>query len=267
MFEIVTVAKNDCILTDSDRGRCQRTFLRPKRHADPECNDHCRNRYTDPAFPIVEDRILGTITLLCCIIFNILAKSYWKQLSVLFGLVVGYIVAIAMGVVDFSALQGTSIIALPRLMPFKPEFNLNAIISVTLIFLVSATETIGDTSALAASGLNREASLKETSGSIACGGFISALSSVFGCLPITSFSQNVGLVAMTKVVNRFAIASGAIIMILAGIFPFFGALLATLPDAVLVCLCILRWKQGGTWYYQSLILMCIKSPIRFSLYP
>ena len=64
-------------------------------------------------------------------------------------------------------------------------------------------------------------------------GFISALSSVFGCLPITSFSQNVGLVAMTKVVNRFAIATGAIIMIIAGIFPFFGALLATLPDAVL----------------------------------
>ena len=85
-------------------------------------------------------------------------------------------------------------------MPFKPEFNLNAIIFVTLIFLFSATETIGDTSALAASGLNREASLKETSGSIACDGFISALSSVFGCLPITSFSQNVGLVAMTKYV-------------------------------------------------------------------
>ena len=57
LFEIVTVAKNDCILTDSDRGRCQRTFLRPKRHADPERDDHCRNRYTDPAFPIVEDWI------------------------------------------------------------------------------------------------------------------------------------------------------------------------------------------------------------------
>ena len=97
----------------------------------------------------------------------------------------------------------------------------------------SATETIGDTSALAASGLNREASLKETSGSIACDGFISALSGLFGCMPITSFSQNVGLVAMTKVVNRFAIATGAIIMILAGIFPFFGSVLATLPDAVL----------------------------------
>ena len=118
-------------------------------------------------------------------------------------------------------------------MPFKMEFNLNAIVSVTLIFLVSATETIGDTSALASSGLNRDVTVKETTGSIACDGFVSALSACFGCLPITSFSQNVGLVAMTKVVNRFAIATGAVIMILAGIFPIFGAVLATLPDSVL----------------------------------
>ena len=184
-------------------------------------------------FGSVTNWILGSVTLLCCILFNIFAKSYWKQLSVLFGLIVGYIVAIFMGVVDFSALNSTSIVTLPSIMPFKPEFNINAIISVTLIFLVSATETIGDTSALAATGLNRNATVKETSGSIACDGFISALSSVFSCLPITSFSQNVGLIAMTKVVNRYAIAAGAIIMILAGFCPIFGSLLATLPDAVL----------------------------------
>lgn len=118
-------------------------------------------------------------------------------------------------------------------MPFRMEFRPDAIVSVVLIFLVSATETIGDTSALAASGLGRDVTEKETSGSITCDGFISSLSSVFGCLPITSFSQNVGLVAMTKVVNRFTIATGAVIMILAGVFPMFGALLATLPDAVL----------------------------------
>ena len=184
-------------------------------------------------FGSVENWILGTITLLCCILFNIFAKSYWKQLSVLFGLVVGYLVAIPMGLVDFSSLAGTSVIALPHLMPFKMEFHLNAIISVALIFLVSATETIGDTQALANSGLNRSATTKEISGSLACDGFISSLSSLFGCMPITSFSQNVGLVAMTKVVNLFTIATGALIMILAGIFPIFGAVLATLPDAVL----------------------------------
>lgn len=185
------------------------------------------------AFGSATNWILGTITLLCCLIFNIFAKSYWKQLSVLFGLAAGYIVAVCMGAVDFSALKSASIVALPSILPFKPEFNLNAIIAVVLIFLVSATETIGDTSALATSGLDREASPKEISGSLTCDGFISALSSLFGCLPITSFSQNVGLVAMTKVVNRFTIATGAVIMIVAGIFPGFGALLATLPDAVL----------------------------------
>lgn len=184
-------------------------------------------------FGSAQNWILGTVTLLCCILFHIFAKSYYKQLSVLFGLIVGYILAIAMGMVDFSALAGTSIIAIPHLMPFKMEFRLDAIVSVVLIFLVSATETIGDTSALASSGLNRYATQEETSGSIACDGFVSAISSLFGCLPITSFSQNVGLVAMTKVVNRFTIATGAIIMILAGIFPVFGAMLSTLPEAVL----------------------------------
>lgn len=184
-------------------------------------------------FGSAQNWILGTITLLCRILFHIFAKSYYKQLSVLFGLVVGYIVAIVMGMVDFSSLSGTGIIAIPHLMPFKMEFHLDAIVSVVLIFLVSATETIGDTSALASSGLDRYATEEETSGSIACDGFISAVSSLFGCLPITSFSQNVGLVAMTKVVNRFTIATGAVIMILAGIFPIFGALLSTLPEAVL----------------------------------
>lgn len=177
--------------------------------------------------------ILGTVTLICCLLFHIFAKSYFKQLSVLFGLIVGYILAIFMGVVDFSALQGVSVVALPSFLPFKPEFDLNAIIAVTLIFLVSATETIGDTSALASSALDRNASEKETTGSITCDGFVSSISALFGCLPITSFSQNIGLVAMTKVVNRYAIATGAIIMIIAGIFPAVGALLATLPDAVL----------------------------------
>lgn len=184
-------------------------------------------------FGSVENWILGSVTLLCCILFHIFAKSYYKQLSVLFGLVVGYILAVIMGVVDFSALAGTKIIALPHIMPFKMEFRADAIVSVVLIFLVSATETIGDTSALASSGLGRFPTTEETSGSIACDGFVSALSSVFGCMPITSFSQNVGLVAMTKVVNRFTIATGAVIMILAGIFPIFGTFLSTLPEAVL----------------------------------
>lgn len=114
-----------------------------------------------------------------------------------------------------------------------PEFHVGAIVSVAIIFLVSAAETIGDTSALCATGLEREVDEKEISGSLACDGFASTLSGLFGCPPVTSFSQNIGLITMTKVVNRFAIMTGAVCMILAGLFPPIGAFFASLPDAVL----------------------------------
>ena len=184
-------------------------------------------------FGSVENWILGSITLLSCILFNILAKGHLKQLSVLFGLVVGYIVALFMGKVDLSALEGVKLISLPQIMPYKPVFNISAIVSVTMIFLVSATETIGDTSAMTSTVLGREATEKEIAGSLTCDGFISSLSACFGCMPITSFSQNIGLLAMTKVINRYTIATGAGVLLLAGIFPGVGAVLATLPEAVL----------------------------------
>ena len=180
-----------------------------------------------------ENWILGSITLASCILFNILVKGHFKQLSVLFGLVVGYIVALFMGKVDMSALEDVAVVSLPQLMPYKPVFNVSAIVSVIMIFLVSATETIGDTSAMTNTALGRDTTEKEISGSLACDGIISSLSACFGCMPVTSFSQNVGLLAMTKVINRFTIATGAAILLLAGIFPGFGALLATLPEAVL----------------------------------
>lgn len=186
-----------------------------------------------PDFGSASNLLLGTVTLVTCLLFTILAKAHYKQLSVLAGLVVGYILAICLNKVDFSAVATSGIIALPQVLPFKPEFNFNAILSTILIFLVSATETIGDTSALAVASLDREPTEKEISGSIACDGFVSSLSGLFGCMPITSFSQNIGLVAMTKVVNRFTILMGAMIMVLAGLFPVFGALLATLPESVL----------------------------------
>ena len=189
--------------------------------------------FGNPHFGEPKFLIVGTITLLSCLIFNIKAKHFYKQLSVLFGLVVGYIAAAFLGMVDLSRMTQVGLFSLPMPLPYALEFRPDAIFSVFLIFLVSATETLGDTSALAAMGMGRDASDGEIRGSIAVDGFISSLSSLFGCLPITSFSQNVGLVAMTHVVNRKAIASGALIMILAGLFPAFGVILASLPDAVL----------------------------------
>ena len=184
-------------------------------------------------FGSAQNLILGTVTLAACLLWNIFAKGYLKQLSVLAGLVVGYILAITMGKVDLSMIMSGGIISLPHLMPFKPEFYPGAIISACIIFLVSAAETIGDTSALVAGGLNRKITGEEISGSLGCDGYGSVIYGLFGCPPVTSFSQNVGLVNMTKVVNRFTIMTGAACMILAGLLPPVGNFFASLPDAVL----------------------------------
>ena len=185
-----------------------------------------------------QNLLVAVITLAACLVYHSLAKGFWKQLYVLFGLIVGYVVSLFFGMVDFASMKATvqelGVIALPKLFAYTPKFELGAIVSVTLVFLVSAAETIGDTSAVCTGGLGREITEKEVSGSLACDGFISAVSGgVFGCPPITSFSQNVGLVAMTKVVNRFTIMFGALTLILAGLFPPVGAFFSTLPDCVL----------------------------------
>ncbi len=188
--------------------------------------------------------VVGTITLISCLVFNCVAKGFWKQLYVLFGLVVGYVVAVIFTLtgiapmVNFSAMRNTvaelGVVSLPKLFAFTPKFELGAIISVTLVFLVSAAETIGDTTAVCTGGLGRDITEREVSGSLGCDGFMSAISGgVFGCPPITSFSQNVGLVAMTKVVNRFTIMFGALTLVLAGLFPPIGAFFSTLPACVL----------------------------------
>ena len=184
-------------------------------------------------FGSVSNLLLGLITLATCLLWNMFAKGYLKQLSVLAGLIVGYIVAIFMGKVDLSMIMSGGIVALPHLLPIKPEFHAGAIMSACIIFLVSAAETIGDTSALVAGGLGREITGEEISGSLACDGYGSFISGLFGCPPVTSFSQNVGLVAMTKVVNRFTIMTGAVAMILAGLFPPIGNFFASIPQSVL----------------------------------
>ena len=164
-------------------------------------------------FGSAQNLLLGTITLAVCLLWNVLSKGYLKQLSVLAGLVVGYIIAIFMGKVDLGSILSGGFIFLPHLLPVKPEFHAGAIVSTCIIFLVSAAETIGDTSALVSSGLDREITGKEISGSLACDGYASTISSL---LPY----------------NRFTIMTGAVCMILAGLLPPIGNFFASLPDSV-----------------------------------
>ena len=177
--------------------------------------------------------IIGSVTLLACLVTQVFARGFLRSLSVLVGLAVGYVLSVCMGAVDFSALNQVDVVALPSFMPFTPEFHLDAILAIVCVYLVSATETIGDTSAICSGALGRNVHKREMGSSVACDGFVSTVAGLFGCTPITSFSQNVGLATMSKVINRSTIAVGAAIMIIGGLFPAVGTILTTIPQPVL----------------------------------
>ena len=185
-----------------------------------------------------QNLLVALITLIAALTFHIKMKGVAKQMYVLLGLIVGYVVSIFFGMVDFGAMMSTikemGVFSIPEVFAFKPKFEIGPIVSFCLVFVVSAVETIGDTTAACTGGLGRDITEREVSGSLCADGFMSAISGgVFGCSPITSFSQNVGLIAMTHVVNRFCIMFGALAMILGGLFPPIGAFFTTLPDCVL----------------------------------
>lgn len=184
-------------------------------------------------FGSVTNWIIGSVTLLACLVTQVFARGFLRSLSVLVGLAVGYVLSVCMGVVDFSALNQVDVVALPSFMPFTPEFRLDAILAIVCVYLVSATETIGDTSAICSGALGRNVQNREMGSSVACDGFVSSVAGLFGCTPITSFSQNVGLATMSKVINRSTIAVGAAIMIIGGLFPAVGTILTTIPQPVL----------------------------------
>ena len=152
---------------------------------------------------------------------------------ILIGIIAGYILAIVLGMVDFTQVQTASWIALPTFMPVKMEFNLEVIIAMGIMFIATTVETVGDVSGITNGGLDREATSEELQGGVLADGLGSVVASLFGVLPNTSFSQNVGLVSVTKVVNRFTIMTGAIFLILCGFCPKLSALFAVMPQSVL----------------------------------
>ena len=177
--------------------------------------------------------VTGMVTVVSCILWQIFMKGSMKQLSILAGITAGYITALCFGIVDFSTLNDMKLFALPKILPFKPVFRLDAIISICIIYLVSATETIGDTTALAHGVLGRDASAQEISGALMVDGFGSALGGVFGVSPVTSYTENIGLTIMTKVINRNVARVGACIMIFCGLFPPIGHFIQTIPTSVI----------------------------------
>jgi uracil-xanthine permease len=200
----------------------------------------------------VENLLLGLLVLVVILIFKHYFKGMASSSCILLGIIVGYIVAALMGVfldttfitadgdtvtkawvLNWSKVANASWFSLPSLLPVKPVFNIKAIAPVMIMFIVTAVETVGDISGVVEGGMDREATDEELAGGVICDGVGSTIAAFFGVLPNTSFSQNVGLVTMTKIVNRMALACGAIFLIACGLFPKLAALVSIMPQSVL----------------------------------
>ena len=203
-------------------------------------------------FGSMENLLLAIFVLVVILFFKHGTTGFTSSSSILLGIIAGYFGAAIMGLVlpttgvtaegveftkawvlDWSKVASASWFAIPELLPVKPVFDLRAIMPVMIMFIVTAVETVGDISGVIEGGMGREATDQELSGGVICDGAGSSFAALFGVLPNTSFSQNVGLVAMTKVVNRFALATGAVFLILCGLIPKLGALVSIMPQSVL----------------------------------
>ena len=203
-------------------------------------------------FGSVENLCLGTIVLIVIVALKHGTKGITSASSILIGIIVGYIVAAIMAVflpttgvtaegveftkawvLNWDKVAQADWFAIPKLLPVKPVFDLRAVIPVLIMFVVTAVETVGDISGVMEGGMCREATDTELSGGVICDGIGSSFAALLGVLPNTSFSQNVGLVTMTKIVNRFALAVGAVFLILCGLFPKLAALISIMPQSVL----------------------------------
>ena len=160
-------------------------------------------------------------------------KGVLSASGILIGLIAGYILAYALGMVNFAPVAGAGWFAEIKPLPYGFEFNLGAVIAVTLVSIVSAIETVGDASATAKAGAGRDATDEEIAGATYADGLGTAVAGVFGGLPNTSFSQNVGIVGMTGIMSRHVVTIAGLIMIVCGLIPKVGAVIASMPLPVL----------------------------------
>ena len=171
------------------------------------------------------------------IVVSFILKFWGKGLvssaALLIGLIAGYVVAWLFGMVNFAGVAKAGLIAIPKFMPYGFEFSLGAVIAVTLICIVSAIETVGDTSGTPKAGAGRDATDEEIAGATYADGLGTAVASIFGGLPNTSFSQNVGIIGMTGIMSRHVVTIAGLILIACGLLPKIGAIVASMPMPVL----------------------------------
>lgn len=176
---------------------------------------------------------VAVLTLLVVLFCNMFTKGLLKLAAILIGIVVGYIASLAMGLVDLSGISDAAWISIPRIMPFKLEFPMDAVITMSVMFVVNSIQAVGDLSSTTAGGFNRTPTGEELEGGIKANGVASIIGSVIGGLPTATYSQNVGIVSLTKVVTKHVFKLTAILILISGFIPKFGAIMLSVPQAVI----------------------------------
>ena len=186
-----------------------------------------------PEYGSLQNWFVASVVIVTTLGLKFFTRGFLSVAAVLVGLVVGYVVALFMGMVSFDNVGRAAVFALPQPFHFGFEFSVAAVVGFCLMAVISAIETVGDVSGITKGGAGREATADEIKGATWADGLGSAVSGIFGALPNTSFSQNVGLIAITGVMSRMVVTFGAIFLIVAGLIPKVGALISTVPIEVL----------------------------------
>lgn len=186
-----------------------------------------------PDFGSIENLLIGTVVLITVVFFKQFTKGILSTGSIFVGTIVGFIVAFIFGKVNLQPLIQADYITIPKPLMFGFTFHFDAILAMILMFIVSAVETVGDMSGVTMGGSGRETTDKELSGGILADGLGSTLAAIFSVLPTTSFSQNTGIIAMTGIMSRFVVATGAMFLIVGAFIPKIGALFTIIPASVI----------------------------------
>ena len=188
---------------------------------------------SNPDYGSWQNWLVAFFTLAVVTILNHFGKGIWKLASILIGIAAGYLVAIPFGMVDVSSVGKASVFQLPKFMHFGIHFEISACVAIGILFAINSIQAIGDYSATTIGSMNRTPKDQELQSGIVAYGLTNILGALFGGLPTATYSQNVGIVTTTKVINRWVLGLAAAILGIAGIVPKFSAMLTTIPQCVL----------------------------------
>lgn len=188
---------------------------------------------SSPNYGSWQNWLIAIFTLAVVTILNHFGKGFLKLASILIGIIAGYLFSLPFGMVDLSSVGTAGMFQLPSVMHFGVKFEISSCVAIGILFAINSIQAIGDFSATTSGGMDRQPTDDELQGGIVGYGIMNLLGAMIGGLPTATFSQNVGIVTTTRVVNRFVLGGAGAMILIAGLVPKFSALLTTIPQCVL----------------------------------